>query len=123
MLATASQPEPSANAPCTRTTFLICVTTVLLCSRNPLGSIDFRCPPMHQVALVLLSVDVCGSGSLFDELGCLLRVRHIGHMAGAVYFDRLGMGALRHHSFLLRIDRPVCRGHHVPAGLGLPCRI
>src|ERR1700719_969361 len=30
MLATASQPEPSANAPCTRTTFLI-VIVVLLC--------------------------------------------------------------------------------------------
>src|ERR1700685_2274718 len=37
MLATASQPEPSANAPCTRTTFLICcVMTILLCSRGPL---------------------------------------------------------------------------------------
>src|ERR1700747_2903378 len=43
MLATASQPEPSANAPCTRTTFLICCfMTILLCSNDPLGSIDFR---------------------------------------------------------------------------------
>src|ERR1700722_4644174 len=33
MLATGSQPEPSANAPCTRTTFLIfCVMIVLLSS-------------------------------------------------------------------------------------------
>src|SRR5580693_5219987 len=33
MLATASQPEPSANAPCTRTTFLMfCVMIVLLSS-------------------------------------------------------------------------------------------
>src|SRR5271163_3100026 len=29
MLATASQPEPSANAPCTRTTFLIIVVLLL----------------------------------------------------------------------------------------------
>src|ERR1700677_2238314 len=41
MLATASQPEPSAKAPCTRTTFLIfCFTIVLLCSKDPLGPID-----------------------------------------------------------------------------------
>src|SRR3984893_7287739 len=32
MLATASQPEPSANAPCTRTTFLIFVMVILLSS-------------------------------------------------------------------------------------------
>src|SRR5580700_2458977 len=39
IVATGSQPEPSANAPCTRTTFLICcVMTVLLFSRDPLGS-------------------------------------------------------------------------------------
>src|SRR5580704_15404618 len=37
MLATASQPEPSAKAPCTRTTFLIfCFTIILLCSKDPL---------------------------------------------------------------------------------------
>src|ERR1700733_1118113 len=35
ILATASQPEPSAKAPCTRTTFLICCfTTILLCSND-----------------------------------------------------------------------------------------
>jgi hypothetical protein len=28
-----------------------------------------------------LLVDVCGGSSLFDELGCFLRVRHVGHMA------------------------------------------
>src|SRR6202008_680004 len=28
--------------------------------------------------------------------------------------------ALRHHALLLRIDRPVSGGHHVPGGLGLP---
>src|ERR1700726_96343 len=32
MSATASQPEPSANAPCTRTTFLIFVMVILLSS-------------------------------------------------------------------------------------------
>src|SRR5271169_5586256 len=55
MLATASQPEPSAKAPCTRTTFLICCfTTILLCSKDPLGSIDLRCRmPSHQTAPVL----------------------------------------------------------------------
>src|SRR5277367_6671043 len=42
MLATASQPEPSAKAPCTRTTLLICcVMTILLCSKDPLGPFDF----------------------------------------------------------------------------------
>ena len=40
-------------------------------------------------------------------------------MAG-IHFDRLGIGALRHHALLVRIDRPVCGGHHVPGGLGLP---
>src|SRR5260370_20264224 len=59
-------------------------------------------------------------GSLFNELGCFLRVRYVSHMAG-IHFDRLGIGALRHHTLLVRIDRPVCGGHHVPGALGLPC--
>src|SRR6202034_1283743 len=43
ILATASQPEPSAKAPCTRTTFLICCfTIILLCSKDPRGSFDAR---------------------------------------------------------------------------------
>src|SRR5271168_3723060 len=38
MLATASQPEPSAKAPCTRTTFLIClVMTISLEVKDPVG--------------------------------------------------------------------------------------
>jgi hypothetical protein len=38
MLATASQPEPSAKAPCTRTTFLIClVITVSLEVKDSVG--------------------------------------------------------------------------------------
>src|SRR5260370_3504423 len=57
--------------------------------------------------------------SLFDELGCFLRMRHVGHMAG-IYFDRLALGALRHHALLVRLDRPVCGSHHVPGRLGLP---
>src|SRR5271163_387600 len=60
-----------------------------------------------------------GGGSLFDELGCFLRKRHIGHMA-RLHFDRLGLGALRHHALLVRIDRSVFGGHHVPGGLMLP---
>src|ERR1700683_3889295 len=41
ILATASQPEPSAKAPCTRTTFLICCfTTILLCGKDSFGPID-----------------------------------------------------------------------------------
>src|SRR5580692_430056 len=44
MSATRFQPEPSAKAPCTRTTFLMgCFTTVLLCGKDPFGSVDFRC--------------------------------------------------------------------------------
>src|SRR6202045_2822863 len=31
--------------------------------------------------------------SLFNEFGCFLRMRHVGHMA-RLYFDRLGLGAL-----------------------------
>jgi len=54
-------------------------------------------------------------GSLFNKLGCFLRVRYVGHMAG-IHFDRLGIGALRHHALLVRIDRSVCGGHHVPGG-------
>src|SRR4029077_1667986 len=59
------------------------------------------------------------SGSLLDELGRFLRVRHVGHMA-RLHFDRLGFGALRHHALLIRIDRSVFAGHHVPGGLVLP---
>ena len=62
---------------------------------------------------------VCRGGSLFDELGCFLRVRHVGYMAG-IHFDRLGLGALRHHALLVWIDRSVFAGHHVPGGLVLP---
>src|SRR5271167_1761386 len=36
ILATASQPEPSAKAPCTRTTFLICFTIILLRNKDSL---------------------------------------------------------------------------------------
>src|SRR5271156_4604024 len=40
IVATGSQPEPSAKAPCTRTTFLICCAmTILLCGKDPLGSL------------------------------------------------------------------------------------
>src|SRR5258708_28795551 len=43
MLATGSQPEPSAKAPCTKTTFLIrCAMTILLCSKDPLGPFDLE---------------------------------------------------------------------------------
>src|SRR5277367_1802527 len=54
MSATLFQPEPSAKAPCTRTTFLICcVMTNLLCVRDPLGSVDFRSgTPSCQTALL-----------------------------------------------------------------------
>src|SRR5580692_823297 len=39
MLATASQPEPSAKAPCTRTTFLVCCfTIILLCNKDSLST-------------------------------------------------------------------------------------
>src|SRR4029077_16167761 len=54
-----------------------------------------------------LPVDVCGGGSLFDELGCFLRVRHIGHMAG-IHFDRLGIVALRHHPLLTCLHGTSC---------------
>src|SRR5271168_1585738 len=60
-----------------------------------------------------------GGGSLFDELGCFLRKRHIGDMA-RLHFDRLGLGALGHHALLIRIDRSVFGGYHVPGGLVLP---
>src|ERR1700730_4971543 len=64
-------------------------------------------------------VDPCGGGSLFDELGCFLWMGHVGHMA-RFHFDRLGLGALRHHALLVRIDRSVFGGHHVRGGLVLP---
>src|SRR5579863_8250570 len=136
MLATAFQPEPSAKAPCTRTTFLIfCFTIILLCCKDPFGPIEFlmsnvcvakrllSCPrdvPLtFSVKIYALLIGVCGGGSLFDELGCFLRVRHVGHMAG-IDFDRLGIGALGHHALLYRIDRPIRAGHHVPRRLVPP---
>src|ERR1700686_134372 len=123
MSATLFQPDPSAKAPCTRTTFLICCFTTVLLFKDPHGSFYFRfqsCASSRQIALASragctfllqlniywLLVGVCGGGSLFDELGCFLRMRHISDMAG-IHFDRLGIGALRHHAFLYRIDRPV----------------
>src|SRR5271155_5310057 len=58
IVATGSQPEPSAKAPCTRTTFLICCAmTNLLCNKGPHGTIwifnrerqnPFRRPPCGQ---------------------------------------------------------------------------
>src|ERR1700720_3261489 len=63
-----------------------------------------------------LLFDGRGGGSLFDKLGCFLRVRHVGHMAG-IHFDRLGISALRHHALLVRVDRPVCGGHMYQLGL------
>src|SRR5580658_1738319 len=104
MSATAFQPEPSAKAPCTRTTFLICCfTTILLCGKDPLGSVDLQCRTLshqseplrpgrrtcfsHDRKGLLATGYMCGGGSLFDELGCFLRVRHVSHMAG-IHFDR-----------------------------------
>src|SRR5579862_4142528 len=49
-------------------------------------------------------------------------MRHVGHMAG-IHFHSLGVGALRHHPLLVRIDRSVCGGDHVKRGLVLPCGI
>src|SRR5580698_8082105 len=101
MSATLFQPEPSAKAPCTRTTFLICcVMTILLCSKGPFGLFEIDVahlstnPPLPcaQDGLLTCAVraywlpphsrpgDRCGGGSLFDELGRFLRVRHIGHV-------------------------------------------
>src|SRR5271156_5532353 len=40
-----------------------------------------------------------------------------------LHFDRLGLGALRHHALLIRIDRSVFGGHHVPGRLVFPGRI
>src|SRR6478672_10786431 len=69
MLATGSQPDPSANAPCTRTTFLIgFVTTILLRSKDPLGSVDFS----MSKAFALTAHVVRRIGDLF-ALGPLCR--------------------------------------------------
>src|SRR5580693_1797051 len=55
MLATAFQPEPSAKAPCTRTTFLICCfMTILLCGKDLHGPFEFDLRnPLHQTAPTL----------------------------------------------------------------------
>jgi hypothetical protein len=72
-------------------------------SRRCANTLERGLTALDHVAPSDTSVDVCGSGSLFDELGCFLRMRHVSHMAG-IHFDRLGMGALRHHALLLRVD-------------------
>src|ERR1700693_5290929 len=63
MSATPFQPEPSAKAPCTRTTFLMgCFTTVLLCGKDPFGSVDFRCrQPRCSDRKPMLGLDCVGS--------------------------------------------------------------
>src|SRR6202045_595865 len=135
MSATLFQPEPSANAPCTRTTFLYVVSRLfsfaveIQTDQLIPGVPRLRAKPLlsgardmhftYDVKTYWLLVGVRGGGGLFDELGRFLRVRHVGHMAG-IHFDRPGLGALRHHALLVRIDRPVCGGHHVPSRLGLP---
>src|SRR5271170_7184147 len=49
MFATASHPEPSAKAPCTRTTFLICCfTIILLCSKDLIGLLLCRKRPPYK---------------------------------------------------------------------------
>src|ERR1700719_4232817 len=70
MLATASQPEPSAKAPCTRTTFLICCfTTILLCGKDPLGSVDLRCRALsHHTEPLLPARRTCFSLDRQDQL-------------------------------------------------------
>src|SRR5579859_6275160 len=40
-----------------------------------------------------------------------------------LHFDRLGLSALRHQALLIRIDRSIFAGHHVPGGLVLPGRV
>jgi len=50
-----------------------------------------------------LLIGANGSGGFFDELGRFLRARDVGHVA-RLHFDRLGIGALRHHALLVRID-------------------
>src|SRR5271170_1303687 len=90
MLATGSQPEPSAKAPCTRTTFLIrCVITILLCGKGPFGSFDFdferlrtNCSCLRAeldshlaVRTCPLLVNMSGGGSLLNELGRFFRMR------------------------------------------------
>src|SRR5580692_11916679 len=46
-------------------------------------------------------------------------MRHVSHMA-RLHFDGRRLGALRHHALLIRVDRSVFAGHHVPGGLVLP---
>src|ERR1700747_2677041 len=64
ILATASQPEPSAKAPCTRTTFLICcVMTILLCSKYPVGPFDVDVERLRIKPLLF-----CGKCSFFSPV-------------------------------------------------------
>src|SRR5271163_1543424 len=70
MLATASQPEPSAKAPCTRTTFLICcVMTILLCSKDdPVGPFDVDVERLRAKPLLSCARDVSGYWLMCAEL-------------------------------------------------------
>src|SRR5277367_1020637 len=99
------------------------VHCVLLGCRHSSGP-----PPMRPDRRRALSSESGSAGgahagyrgsSLFDEPGCFLRVRHVGHMA-RLHFDGLGIGTLRHHPLLVRVDRAVFGGDHVPGGLVLP---
>src|SRR5580693_7149182 len=82
MLATASQPEPSANAPCTRTTFLIFVMSILLSSSSFNESCKFyEIDPRIRVGAPNLSA-LAG----FCRFCCFLSEH--GHMA----LPRCGMG-------------------------------
>src|SRR5260370_41357709 len=86
-----------------------------------------------------LPVDVCGAGSVFDELGCLghrgytmnvfgggadniddeARVRQHRDVAAV---DSVGgcIHTLRHEAFQIRVNRAVVVGHDVPTRLRLP---
>src|SRR5216683_8233690 len=86
-----------------------------------------------------LPVDVCGGGSLFDELGCLghrgytlsgfcrfsdhvdheLRLRQHGHVA-ALHFDGRCAHALGEEAFQVGMDGAILGGNDGPARLRLP---
>src|ERR1700733_13366088 len=71
ILATGSQPEPSAKAPCTRTTFLICcVMTILLCGRRVFVGHSICIPLSKHFAMAKSSSFVMPLQRHYMPVGC-----------------------------------------------------
>src|SRR5262245_7641827 len=88
-------------------------------SRNSASSLTESWP---AAIAMLRTNDLLLSGRLENQIRDRVGLRYEGNMA-RFDLDRFRAHAFRHEAFQIRIDRPVFRGHSVPARLRSPCRV